>query len=94
MAARGTIAKQTLTQAILDNFAGSFIDDKVIRVPLDDGGEVVEIKVALTCAKDVIGGGQAAEVATPAETAQVDNDPMPNESEIQSIKKLFDTWNI
>lgn len=94
MAARGTIAKQTLTQAILDNFAGSFIDDKVIRVPLDDGGEVVEIKVALTCAKDVIGGGQAAEVATSAETVQVDNDPTPNESEIQSIKKLFDTWNI
>ena len=93
MAARGTIAKQTLTQAILDNFAGSFIDDKVIRVPLDDGGEVVEIKVALTCAKDVI-GSMVTEVTASAETAQGDSDPMPNESEIQSIKKLFDTWNI
>lgn len=93
MAARGTIAKQTLTQAILDNFAGSFIDDKVIRVPLDDGGEVVEIKVALTCAKDVI-GSMVTEVKAPAEAVQGDSDPMPNESEIQSIKKLFDTWNI
>lgn len=93
MAARGTIAKQTLTQAILDNFAGSFIDDKVIRVPLDDGGEVVEIKVALTCAKDVI-GSMVTEVTASAEAVQGDTDPMPNESEIQSIKKLFDTWNI
>ena len=55
---------------------------------------MVEIKVALTCAKDVIGSGQVAEVTASAEAIQGDTDPMPNESEIQSIKKLFDTWNI
>lgn len=56
MAARGAEAKQIITDKILQTFAGSFIYGKEIRVPLQENGERVEIKVTLTCAKENVGG--------------------------------------
>lgn len=93
MAARGSVAKEKLTKQILEMFSGSFMDDKVIRVPMDDGGEIVEIKLALTCAKDILGGGVASEVASKIEPAAPVSDT-PTESEKASIKKLFDNWKL
>ena len=56
MAARGAEAKQIITDKILQIFEGSFIYGKEIRVPLQENGERVEIKVTLTCAKENVGG--------------------------------------
>jgi hypothetical protein len=53
MAARGSSEKEFIKNKLLEVFEGSFIDDKVIRIPIND----MEIKVTLTAAKDVIGGG-------------------------------------
>lgn len=50
--ARGAIAKEKLTKAITTIFKNSFVNGKEIRVPIDDGGEIVEIKISLTAAKD------------------------------------------
>ena len=60
MAAKGAIAKQSITDEILNYFPGSFIHDKVIRIPIMENGAIVEIKVALTCAKDVVGNAAVA----------------------------------
>ena len=52
--ARGAEAKASVQKQILNAFPGSFLynDGKEIRIPAPDGGEVVQIKVVLTCAKE------------------------------------------
>lgn len=55
--ARGAEAKQIITDKILQTFEGAFIyGGKEIRIPLQENGERVEIKVTLTCAKENVGG--------------------------------------
>ena len=63
--ARGTESKSYITKKILETFEGSFLynDGKEIRIPLKEDGEIVQIKVTLTCAKTNV----SAEDSTPAE---------------------------
>ena len=57
MASRGAEEKQIVIDKIKEVFPEAFEYDKVIRIPIGD----VQIKVALTCAKDnVEPGGDAA----------------------------------
>lgn len=74
MAARGAIAKEQITQQILEAFAGSFKYDKEIRIPIMENGEQIQIKVTLTAAKTNVEGGSdtalPGEVATPTATAK------------------------
>ena len=53
MAVKGTESKKLITQTILDTFKGSFLynDGKEIRIPIEENGEEVQIKVTLTAAK-------------------------------------------
>ena len=58
MAARGSVAKEQITNQILAAFPGSFKYDKEIRVPVEENGEIVQIKLTLTAAKvNVEAGG-------------------------------------
>ena len=52
--ARGAEAKAKIQKQILEVFPGSFTynDGKEIRIPVPEGGEMVQIKVVLTCAKE------------------------------------------
>lgn len=55
--ARGAESKEKIFQKMLEVFSGSFMADaKTLRIPMEENGEVVEIKVALTAAKDTLGG--------------------------------------
>lgn len=49
--AKGAIAKEEITNKILEVFANSFKYDKEIRIPFIENGEEVQIKCVLTCAK-------------------------------------------
>jgi len=49
--ARGSQAKDQITRQILENFSGSFINEKEIRIPWIEDGEELQVKVTLTCAK-------------------------------------------
>lgn len=49
--AKGGIAKEQITAQILQFFPNAFKYDKEIRIPYMENGEMVQIKVALTCAK-------------------------------------------
>lgn len=93
MAAKGTIAKENLFKKLREVFPNAFFDDKVLRVPMDDGGTLVEIKVALTCAKDILGGDTVSEGEPERPTAAPVED-MPNANEIQSLKNLFNNWGL
>lgn len=52
--ARGAQAKSDVMQKILETFSGSFKynEGKEIRVPVMEGGELVQIKITCTCAKE------------------------------------------
>lgn len=65
--ARGAEAKAIVTKKILSTFEGSFLynDGKEIRIPMGENGETVQIKVALTCAKENVSVG--ADVALPGD---------------------------
>lgn len=67
MAAKGTEAKKIIMNKILESFPNSFLynDGKEIRINIQENGEVVQIKVALTCAKVAVEGGD--DTALPGE---------------------------
>ena len=88
MAARGNDSKLKITQIILAAFPGSFIYDKNIIIPMVEGSETLQIKVALTCAKtNVEAGGDTAlpgsvKVA-PSNTATVSRPAEPTRTIMQ-----------
>ena len=91
MAARGAEAKQIITDKILQTFEGSFIYGKEIRVPLQENGERVEIKVTLTCAKENVGGDSAfaAPQGETSQVAQASAPVAPTEQEKANIADLM-----
>jgi len=69
MAARGSLSKEIITQKLLSTFDGAFIYGKEIRIPMDEGGDLVQIKVTLTAAKENVESG--ADTATPTATISI-----------------------
>lgn len=60
MAVKGTESKQVIFNKLLRTFEGAFMEnDKTLRIPMMENGETIEIKVTLTAAKDILGGGGA-----------------------------------
>ena len=51
MAVKGAVAKEKITEKILETFPNSFKYDKEIRIPFEEDGNKVQIKVVLTCSK-------------------------------------------
>ena len=106
MAARGSIAKEEITNKILAEFPGSFKFDKEIRVPVMENGELVQIKITLTAAKVNVENGS--DTATPGVDlikgmtqtveGQVDNsttmsiEPTPEEKE--NVRILLSKLNL
>jgi hypothetical protein len=72
--AKGTLSKETVMKKILETFPGAFAYEKELRIPMIEGGEEVQIKVALTCAKTnvEIGG----DTATPGDFPPPPNTPV------------------
>ena len=71
MAARGSIAKEQITNQILSNFSGAFKHEKEIRIPVMENGELIQIKCVLTAAKiNVEAGSDTAVPGTITPVAQ------------------------
>ena len=98
--ARGAVAKEEIFARILETFEGSFMynNGKELRIPWNEGGNEVQIKVALTCAKDNVSPtGETAEksAAVPQETGDFMNFPAPKkrtevtEEEKQNVNDLL-----
>lgn len=90
--ARGSLAKTLIGTGILQVFPGSFIDSdqKTIRIPTSVEGEPLEIKITMTCAKDVIGGGNGGQTSSETVTKQVapQNTEMTDD-EIREVRELI-----
>ena len=80
--AKGAIAKQKVFDKILEVFEGSFMYNggKECRIPIDEEGTEVQIKVALTCAKDNVSpeGEVMKAAAAPSEEVPVNSFPAPH----------------
>lgn len=84
--ARGQIAKAEIQKKILSNFEGSFLynDGKEIRIPVQENGELIQIKVALTAAKENV--EQGTDNAVPGATAE----KIDFESETKTTKSVVE----
>lgn len=103
MAARGSESKNIITAKLLETFAGSFIYDKNIIVPMVENGESLQIKIAVTCAKtnierggEVVSAPAAAKVSTGAviPSNPATNLTGPTEEEKQMISNLLEKMGI
>lgn len=98
MAARGTLAKQTIKDKLAEVFSGKFYvsaDGKEIRISCEENGEEVQIKIAMTCAKDNIDMGTSSfinfETATNNDNSsneKVTEVTKPSEEEKERVKTL------
>lgn len=75
MAARGSESKNIITAKLLETFAGSFIYDKNVIIPMVENGESLQIKISLTCAKTNVESGM--DTAIPGATAATTGTPTP-----------------
>ena len=88
--ARGAIAKQEVIAKIKEVFPEAFeYGSKELRIPLEEDGQRVEIKVALTCAKTNVGGDGASVTSQVQSEVVVDNVAAPTEEEKQNIAELM-----
>ena len=89
--ARGSLSKENITQALLQIFAGAFVDadGKTIRIPTHCEGETIEVKVALTAAKDVLGTAPSS-----LEVTMAPQDTKLTEAEIAEVKELLESLNL
>lgn len=60
--ARGSESKASVFKKLMEVYPESFWEDedKILRIPVTENGDVIEIKVTLTAAKNNLGGGAAA----------------------------------
>ena len=90
--AKGAIAKQEVLSKIKEIFPEAFeYGNKELRIPMEEDGQRVEIKIALTCAKTNVGGDAASEVSG-LQFEDTLNAPSaaPTEEEKQNIANLMD----
>lgn len=97
--AKGQLAKESIKNKILEVFDGAFTysNGKELRIPWDENGSLVQIKIAMTCAKDNVdpSGENIAPAAVAKEEGPVSNFPAPHkrtevtEEEKQNVEDLL-----
>ena len=96
MAARGTESKSVIFNKLKEIYPNSFWEDegKILRVPMDEGGTPIEIKITLTAAKNILGSG-AVESAFPTTSAPVIEKPVEmTEEEKENVATLLASLNL
>ena len=88
--AKGTQAKTEITNKILEVFDGAFVNDKEIRIPWEENGEIVQIKVALTCAKVNIENAGGAGLVQQTTSVPAPEDRKITETEKQEVNNLIE----
>lgn len=93
MAAKGTESKNIIFAKLQEIFPKSFWEDqgKILRIPLDENGTRVEIKITLTAAKNNL-GGEAVESAfeeTPIINSIANTVLEPTQEEKDNVNRLI-----
>lgn len=89
--AKGAESKQKVIDKIMEIYPDAFVYGKELRIPFEEDGMRVEIKVALTCAKTNVGGDGASEESG-VQSNEAVNAPSaaPTQEEKDNIAKLMD----
>lgn len=90
--AKGTQLKEEITQKILNTFPGSFKFNKELRIPGVEGGEQLQIKVSLTCAKENVESEDTmiSFIATDNDGEEIMNKPIePSADEKKRVEDLI-----
>ena len=88
--AKGAESKAKLIEKLKEIYPDAFEYGKEFRIPFEEDGQRVEIKVALTCAKSNVGGEGASEVSGVESNTPVDVVPAaPTEEEKANIAALM-----
>ena len=96
MAAKGTESKCIIFNKLKEIYPNSFWEDenKILRIPMNEGGNPIEIKVTLTAAKNILGSG-AVESAFPTASEPVVEKPVEmTEEEKENVATLLASLNI
>lgn len=95
MAVKGSLAKNEITNKILETFEGSFlVDGKEIRIPWNEGSDLCQIKVTLTCAKVNIENAGGAGTVQQTTSVPAPEDRKITETEKQEINNLIKKLNL
>lgn len=97
MAAKGTESKNIIFTKLKEIFPESFWEDenKILRVPLDENGSRIEIKVTLTAAKTNLGGDvpssafEASPVVNTFSKESINSNLEPTQEEKDNVAKLI-----
>lgn len=97
--ARGTFAKQEIFKKIQEIYPDSFFEDegKILRIPIQENSEIIEIKMQLTAAKTNLGGDNVQSafdsvpvVNTISSTKETYSAPLePTQEEKDNVSKLL-----
>ena len=96
MAAKGTESKYIIFNKLKEFYPNSFWEDenKILRIPMNEGGNPIEIKVTLTAAKNILGSG-AIESAFPIASEPVVEKPVEmTEEEKENVATLLASLNL
>lgn len=93
---RGTESKGIIFNKLKEIYPNSFWEDenKILRIPMNEGGNPIEIKVTLTAAKNILGSG-AVESAFPTASEPVVEKPVEmTEEEKENVATLLASLNL
>lgn len=96
MAAKGIGSKCIIFNKLKEIYPNSFWEDenKILRIPMNEGGTPIEIKVTLTAAKNILGSG-AVESAFPTASEPVVEKPVEmTEEEKENVATLLASLNL
>lgn len=99
MAAKGTESKNIIFTKLKEIFPNSFFEDegKILRVPLDENGARVEIKVTLTAAKTNLGDDSPTSAFNNSSIVDLNSEKSvlePTEEEKENVAKLIASLNL
>ena len=91
---KGTVAKTIISKKILDTFEGAFPynDGKEIRIPIEEDGEIIQIKVTLTAAKVAVEPGS--DNAIPTADNVVTNNIISDLKKDEKASKIIKGYDI
>lgn len=93
---KGTESKCIIFNKLKEIYPNSFWEDenKILRIPMNEGGNPIEIKVTLTAAKNILGSG-AVESAFPTASEPVVEKPVEmTEEEKENVATLLASLNL
>lgn len=96
MSAKGAESKCIIFNKLKEIYPNSFWEDenKILRIPMNEGGNPIEIKVTLTAAKNILGSG-AVESAFPTASEPVVEKPVEmTEEEKENVATLLASLNL